>query len=309
MIIFISLSLLFLAGCQSADDSQEGNKEKLEISTTIFALEDFISKIGGEYVDVQSIYPPNADAHTYEPSSREMVDLAKKDMFIYSGVGMEPFASKAEEILKDEKVEVATVGDNVSLRGEAEDHDHGDEGHHHDENEMGDPHVFIDPVLSIQLAENIKDLLIEQMPEHEEYFTTNFEEVKEQLEQLDQDLEKTISEANHPQIIISHAAYGYWEDRYGLEQISIHGLSSSQEPSQSALVDIVDKANEYNLKYVVFENNISSKVSEIIQSEIGADSAVLRNMETISEEDLDNGEDYFSLMQKNIETLQKVLND
>ncbi|WP_077605012.1 metal ABC transporter solute-binding protein, Zn/Mn family [Oceanobacillus sojae] len=408
-IIFASFLLLFLAGCQSADNSQEENKETLEIATTIFALEDFISKVGGEYVDVESIYPPNADAHTYEPSSREMVDLAKKDLFIYSGVGMEPFASKAEDILEGEKVEVAAIGEDIHLRGEAEhDHDHEGEEHHHEEEAedngdiiingindhyhsgdtasleaettidedvaewnwyfrtegsedwelaedadgpsfetqindtlevkleltdadgevitesgvvdllidnhdgesgIGDPHVFLDPVISIQLAENIKDLLVEKMPEHEDYFTENFEELKGQLEQVDKELAQTIGDADHPQMIVSHAAYGYWEDRYGLEQISIHGLSSSQEPSQAALVEIVDKAHEYDLKYVVFERNISSRISEIIQDEIGAESAILSNMETITEEDIENGEDYFSLMQKNIETLETVLND
>lgn len=406
-VIFASLLLLFLAGCQSADNSQDKDKETLEISTTIFALEDFISKVGGEYVDVESIYPPNADAHTYEPSSREMVDLAKKDLFIYSGVGMEPFASKAEDILEGENVEVTAIGEDIHLRGEAE-HDHEDEEHHHEEEAadngdiiingindhyhsgdtasleaeatidedieewnwyfrtegsgdwelaenadgpsfetqindtlkvkleladadgevitksgvvdllidnhdgesgIGDPHVFLDPVISIQLAENIKDLLIEKMPGHEDYFTANFEELKGQLEQVDEELAQTFGAADHLQMIVSHAAYGYWEDRYGLEQISIHGLSSSQEPSQAALVDIVDKAQEYDLKYVVFERNISSRISEIIQDEIGAESAVLSNMETITDKDVENGEDYFSLMQKNIETLQKVLNE
>ncbi|WP_244444972.1 metal ABC transporter solute-binding protein, Zn/Mn family [Oceanobacillus jeddahense] len=408
MIIFSSLLLLFLAGCQSTEGGQDGDQEQLEISTTIFALEDFISKIGGEYVDVESIYPPNADAHTYEPSSREMVDLAKKDLFIYSGVGMEPFASKAEDILENENVEVSAIGEDIPLRGEA-DHDHGEEEEHHQEEEaedngdiiidgindhyhsgdtasleaettidedvaewnwyfrtadsedweldedadnsafetqindtlevklelrdadgevitesgivellvdnhdgesgIGDPHVFLDPIISIQLAENITNLLIEKMPEHEAYFTENFEELKGQLEQVDQELAQTIENADHPQVIVSHAAYGYWEERYGLEQISIHGLSSSQEPSQSALVDIVDTAREYDLKYVVFERNISSRISEIIQDEIGAESAVLSNMETITEEDIENNEDYFSLMQKNIETLEAVLND
>ncbi|WP_227995238.1 metal ABC transporter solute-binding protein, Zn/Mn family [Oceanobacillus sp. CFH 90083] len=407
MIIFSSLLLLFLAGCQSADDNQDGDQEQLEISTTIFAIEDFISKIGGEYVNVESIYPPNADAHTFEPSSRDMVELARKDLFIYSGVGMEPFATQAESILKDEKVEVAAIGEDIPLRGEA-DHGHADEEHYHEEEAedngdiiingmndhyhsgdtasleaetsidedieewnwyfrtegsedweldenangpsfetqindtlevkleltdadgevitesgivellidnhdgesgIGDPHVFLDPIISMQLAENINNLLIEKMPEHEDYFTENFEELKGQLEQVDQELAQTIGEADHPQMIVSHAAYGYWEDRYGLEQISIHGLSSSQEPSQSALVEIVDTAREYDLKYVVFERNISSRISEIIQDEIGADSAVLSNMETITEEDIENGEDYFSLMQKNIETLEMVLND
>lgn len=412
-VLFLLLAtFIFLSACQNEDADNENNQDTLTISTTIFALEDFISKIGGEYVDVESIYPPNADAHTYEPSSRELVELADQDAFLYSGVGMEPFAEKAEEILADEDVTVVPLGENVHLRGE---HNHGDEesSHehesddhehdHHNENSssihidgvndhyhsgdtveleahtdentdvdnwkwysradssgewaeidgqssaqysgtldesvevkavlsddnnevvaesepvqllidnhdgesgVGDPHVFIDPVLSIQLAENIKNTLIDLQPEQEEYFTANFEEVKSQLEQVDQDLQQTFDNADLNHLIVSHAAYGYWEERYGLEQISIHGLSPTQEPSQSELVQIINAAEEHGLQYVAFENNVSSKVSEIIQSEIGADSITLRNMETITQEDIDNGEDYFSLMEKNIEALEKAL--
>lgn len=162
----------------------------------------------------------------------------------------------------------------------------------------GDPHVFLDPVISIQLAENITDLLIEKMPEHEAYFTENLEELEGQLEQVDQELAQTIENADHPQMIVSPCSI--W-----LLGRSIR-LRTNQHPwtllfagaFSVCFAEIVDTAREYDLKYVVFERNISSRISEIIQDEIGADSAVLSNMETITEEDIENGEDYFSLMEK-----------
>ena len=58
------------AGCSSngASSEQKENKDTLDIYTTIYPLEDFTKKIGGEYVNVKSVYPPNVEAHTYEPS-------------------------------------------------------------------------------------------------------------------------------------------------------------------------------------------------------------------------------------------------
>ncbi|GAK10828.1 metal ABC transporter solute-binding protein, Zn/Mn family [Geomicrobium sp. JCM 19039] len=427
-LLFLTIaSSVILTACQdSGDESDEGttDEDPLAVSTTLYALEDFTSRIGGEYVEVESIYPPNADAHTFEPSSSEFVMLAEQDLFIYSGVGMEPFADTAEEVLEDENVHVFAAGENLDLRGEGHhEHDHGheEEGHdyshdhaheedhdhahdeqhadedgpviqgvqahyhtgdtidvhiddaddagdgewhwytrtaeagdwqrtdvegleysgeatetkqlkavlydeedevlletnevsviiddHDEEHGVGDPHVFLDPVLSQQIAENIKEVLIELRPEQEDDFTANYEALIDDLEQLDEALTSTFEEADHNQIIVSHAAYGYWEDRYGLEQLSVHGLSSTQEPSQSELVNIVTIAEENNLDYVIFENNVSSTITEVIQSEIGAESLVLRNMESISQEDSDNDEDYVSMMQMNIETLQQALND
>ncbi|AXF58031.1 metal ABC transporter solute-binding protein, Zn/Mn family [Salicibibacter kimchii] len=400
--------------CQAEEKSEGGseeerNAEALSIKTSLYAIEDFSSKIGGEFVEAESIYPPNVDAHTYEPTSNDMVQIAEADAFIYSGLeGMEPFAETVDDALADENVQVIPAGKNIALRGEGHDHggdddDHGDgndlqvpeeidiEGladHYHtgdtvsltaesdedvdydhwhwysrdsdneewetvsdqdaedydapaedgqelmavlfdddheayaqsapvtveiddhdEHSDEGDPHIFLDPIRSIELAENIKDELVTLMPDEEAYFTENFEEVKEELEGIDQELQQTFDEADHHQLIVSHAAYGYWEERYGLEQLSVHGLSSTEEPSQSELAELVNTAEENDLEYVIFENNVGSNITEVIQSEIGAESLIMRNMESISEEDVNAGEDYFSMMRMNIETLETALND
>jgi len=107
--------------------------------------------------------------------------------------------------------------------------------------------------------------------------------------------------------VVSHAAYGYWQERYGIQQISIAGLSPSQEPSQQQLTEIIKESEEHHLKYVLFEQNVQSNVAKVIQDEIGAKSLTLHNLESVTEEDMKNNEDYFSIMEKNIETLQTVL--
>ncbi|WP_042398080.1 metal ABC transporter solute-binding protein, Zn/Mn family [Geomicrobium sp. JCM 19037] len=409
-VFFLGLAVILTACMDHQQQPTEGGNDILEVSTTLFALEDFVNKIGGDFVEAESIYPPNADAHTFEPSSTDFVKLAEQDVFIYSGVGLEPFADTVEDVLDDENVYVIAAGEHIPLRGErsdedsvddpeVENHPYGDDipeevalegvaDHYHtgdtvvitaeveealqsnhwqwytrnhthhqweaaegqdrtkfeaeardgqeimlviydnnldpyvqsspveiviDDHDgtsgMGDPHVFLDPILSIEIAENIKEVLIELLPEERETFERNFEKVKTELEKIDDEFRETFAEADHHQIIVSHAAYGYWEERYGLEQLSVHGLSTTQEPSQADLVEIVEVASENNIQYVTFENNVSSTISEVIQSEIGAESLILRNMESISHEDLENEEDYFSMMRMNIDTLEIALND
>ncbi|QQK77040.1 zinc ABC transporter substrate-binding protein [Salicibibacter cibarius] len=310
LFVLMMSSGIALAGCQEGESSDnERDGDPLEIHTTVFALEDFASKIGGDEVEAESIYPPNADAHSFEPTANELIELAESDAFIHSGVGMEGFVETAEEMLADEDVDMIPAGEGVELIDN--DHDHGhDHDHEHDaEHGDGDPHIFIDPIRSIDVAENIKDTLIALRPEQEAYFTENYEALRDDLEALDQTLESTFAEAERDQIIVSHAAYGYWEDRYELEQLSVLGLSSNEEPSQAELAEIVEIAEEDDIGYVVFENNVSSTVTEVIQEEIGAESLILRNMESVSEEDMANGEDYFSMMEMNIDTLETALNE
>jgi len=322
----LSLSTVFfissiLVGCNSNGDTSSSqsatDSDTLKIYTTLYPLEDFTKKIGGDLVEVENVIPPGADAHTFEPSTKDMVNIAEADGFIYSGVGFESFAEKAQESLKDEDVTFISAGEGIELLDQTE-HAHDETEHSHDEatteeehvHDHGDtdPHVWIDPILSIQLAENIKNALTELHPDGKETFENNFEALKTQLNELDQSFSEVVNNASKKEILVSHAAYGYWESRYGIEQISVLGLSPTQEPSQKELQTIIETAKEHDIKYIIFETNVSSNVTDIVQSEIGAEALTLNNLETLTDEDITNKEDYFSIMKKNIETLEKALN-
>jgi zinc transport system substrate-binding protein len=346
--LLIAITLIACGGENTSEqptNEQETADNKLKVYTTIFPLEDFTKKIGGDLVDVESIFPPGADAHTYEPTTKTMVDIAKSNGFIYSGVGIESSVQQIEEALVKEKVVFIDAGKGVELltnnhddEAPADEHaDHEDDAHtdedagheddthtdehanheddaHADEDAAhdhgdNDPHVWLDPILSITLAENIKNALVELNPDGKETFEANFQQLKTQLKDLDQSFTDIISKSDKKEILVSHAAYGYWEKRYGIEQISVLGLSPTEEPSQKELQNIIETAKEHNLHYIIFEANVSSNVTDIVQTEIGAEALTLSNLETVTDKDLKNNEDYFSIMKKNLETLETALSN
>jgi zinc transport system substrate-binding protein len=315
---------LFLAGCGNSETvkkvEDKTEKATLTVYTTIYPLEDFTKKIGGNYVDVKSIYPPNVDAHSFEPSTKDMIALANSDLFIYTGVGIDGFAEKAAESLKEESVTILEAGEGIQLlesthseehqhegeSTEAEGHEQDEDGHDHGD---FDPHVWLDPILSIELANNIKNTLSDLLPEHATEFEANFIQLKTDLEELDQEFKMTIESSKTKYLLVSHEAYGYWEERYGIEQIAIAGLSPTQEPTQKGLQNIIEESKEHQIHYVIFEQNLSPKVSEIIQDELGAKSLTLHNLEAITEENLKQKDDYFSIMRKNLQTIKTALNE
>jgi zinc transport system substrate-binding protein len=335
LIVLIALLLpmsLFLSACgNKAESTNKKNDSKLMVYTTIYPLAYFTERIGGDYVSVNSIYPAGADEHTFEPSQKDMMNLADADLFIYVGLGLEGFVNKAKDILKNEDVTLVAAGEHITFdqseavkedenahAGEehaAEEHLHEEEHSHEGEHEDGhhhgdiDPHVWLDPLYAKQLAEEIKNALSEKLPEQKSTFDKNYTELAKELDELHHQFEETVHSAKHNEIIVSHAAYGYWEKRYGLEQISISGLSTSSEPSQKELEKIIAVAKEHNLKYVLVEQNFRSKLSEIVKKEIGGDALTLHNLATLTDENIKNNETYFTLMKQNIETLNKVLNE
>ncbi len=311
-------------------------KVVLEVYTTIFPLLDFAKKIGGEYVDVQSIIPVGADAHSFEPAPRTMVDVSNADLYIYNGAGIEGFADAVAEVLKTGDVKILKASEGIEFIGydhddghgheeddhgheddghghEEDDHGHEDDGHGHEEDDHGhdhgeeDPHIWLDPIRSIQIAENIKNALVELLPEAAETFESNFALLQEELETLDQKFTEMVEEVSRDTIIVSHAGFGYWEDRYGIKQVGIAGISPTNEPSIRQLQETIEFAKENNIEYIFFEQNIPTSIAETVRSEVDAKALSLHNLEAIIQEDIDNNDDYFSLMERNIENLRTAL--
>lgn len=306
---FVLMIAFLFTGCSNQKEEATKTKEQLSVYTTIFPLADFAKKIGGDYVNVETIYPPGADSHTYEPSQKQMVQVAKADLFVYNGAGLEPSAEKMEKALQNENVKIVNASQGIELisSSEEEQHDHEeghteDEHHHHDK----DPHVWLDPTLAMKQAEKIKDALVELQPEHKAEFEKNFAALQTDFTNLDDQFKSVAANAKTKEILVSHAAYGYWEQRYGFKQIPVAGISASDEPSQKELANITKIAKEHNLKYILFETFSTPKVAEVIQKETGTKILRINHLATISEDDAKKNKDYFTLMEENVNALKEA---
>ncbi|HAF0292594.1 TPA: adhesin, partial [Salmonella enterica subsp. enterica serovar Typhimurium var. 5-] len=176
---FLLIFSIFISGCgNDAAESGKKNDNLIQVYTTVYPLQYFAQQIGGDYVNVETIYPPGADEHTFEPSQKDMMDLADADLFFYVGLGLEGFVDKAGKTLENEDVKMVPVAEGLHLdeggheEESEEDHEehaedehaeHGDDEHAHGDI---DPHVWLDPVYANELALVIKDQLSEQMPEN-----------------------------------------------------------------------------------------------------------------------------------------------
>lgn len=327
ILIWSSLCLvLFLAACGKSEEKAQNTDEKVQIYTTVYPLQYFAERIGGESVHVSSIYPAGANEHTFEPTQKDMMALADADLFFYIGLGLEGFVENAKKTLADEEVNMIATVDAISdeqleeaaheedeaTSTDSHDHEHESESledHSHEGHDHGDidPHVWMSPKISQSLALSIKDSLVEISPGQQETFEKNYEKLVSELQQLDADFEEMAHNAPNKTFFVSHSAFGYIANTYGLEQLAVAGLNSQDEPSQKELTKLIDLAEEKNIEYILFEQNVSSKLTEVIQKEIGAESLVLHNLGVLSKEDIQNKETYFTLMNKNLETLRTVL--
>lgn len=281
-------------GCDSA--ATDSDKEST-IYTSIYPIEYIVEELSGEFVHVESIYPPGVDVHSYEPTSKEITDMAKADAFIFLGAGMEGFATTARDALNDTDVHFVEIGNHEALFDESTDHSDSDT----------DPHIWLDPEKMVEVAAIVRDELTELYPEEKETILDNFAQLEEDMEELDTTYTNMLEEKENKEILVSHGAYKYWE-KYGVKQVPISGLSSSDEPSQKELTKIADLAHEKDIKYVIFEQNSSDRVSTIIQEAIGAEALYIHNLEVLTDEDIEQENNYIDLMEENLKVLDEATN-
>ncbi|MDN5709911.1 MAG: zinc ABC transporter substrate-binding protein [Planococcus sp. (in: firmicutes)] len=341
--LFAGIALiLLLAACGSnteTDSGAEGDatEGKLDVYATVYPLVYFAERIGGERVDVKSVYPAGANEHSFEPTQKDMINMADADLLFYVGLGLEGFIDSAQETLQNEDLEFVATADGITdeqleaaageqaqahsedEHGHEEDeHAHEEDGHsdeesHEEEGHEGhdhgstDPHVWISPVLSQDLAASVRDALTEKDPEGAEEFDKNYEELVAELEALDESFQNLDEKVERDTFFVSHSAFGYIAAPYGFEQVAVAGLNSQDEPSQKELTEIVDMAREKDIQYIVFEQNVSSNLTEVIRNEVGAEAIEMHNLGVLTQENIDNDETYFTLMEKNLQALETVL--
>lgn len=317
MLTALLSTILILAGCSSEKDTSKASSDKLTVYTTVYPLQYLTEQIGGKYVEVSSIYPPGSDAHSFEPTQKDMMKIADSDLFFYIGLGMEGFVNKAEKTLANENVSFVPTAEKLDLPTDpdaAEEHNHKNEEEHDHESEKehnhGDinPHVWLNPVYMEQMATLVKDRLVKEMPSQKETFEKNYQTVEDNLKQLDQNFRTVTSNAKQKDFVTAHAAYSYWETEYHLHQIPIAGVSTSDEPSQKKLQSIVDKINAEQIPYIMLEQNTNSKIADVIQQETNTKTLTLHNLETLTQKDIDQNRDYLSIMEDNLAALKEGLN-
>lgn len=340
-LLLLAAGLLF-CGCASSSGEEQpapDGKAKLKVVATIFPPCDFVRQIGGDYVEVTQLLKPGMEAHSYEPSPRDIIRITQSDLFLYAGgesdVWVEEILAGNDadvasysllewvDPLEEETVEGMQVTGHHHEHGEAEhgpdgageahDHEAETDGHYHDavhlEEEEYDEHVWTSCANAILLVEKIRDTMCELDPDRSEIYMRNAEVYLMQLEKLDEEYREMAEGAKRKVLIFGDRfPFLYLVRTYGLEYYAAFpGCSSETEPNAATIAFLTDKVREGNIP-VIFRLELSNgKIAESIAETTGAETEVLHSCHTLTKEEQERGETYLSLMRQNLEALRKAL--
>jgi len=118
-----------------------------------------------------------------------------------------------------------------------------------------------------------------------------------------------LNEVAKKEFFVSHSAFAYLAEEYGLEEHSISGIIPGAEPSPKEMIGFVEEIKELNIKYILVEPTDEIKISQVLADQAGASIEELYAMASVSNADIAAGKDYFTLMEANLEVLLKALSE
>lgn len=314
--LFVGL-VLVLNGCTPT----QTDNDKITVITSLFPQYDFVRQIGQDKVNVVLLLPAGVEPHSFEPTPQTIVTIGDADIFIYTNALMEPWIEKVIENVKSDELVIVESSLGIEFidhdhdeHDEDEDHDdededHDDEDEDHDEDEHGelDPHVWLDPVNAKIMAKNILDSLISVDPDNAGFYQTNADALFLQLDELKSEYDALFADPTHKTIIYGgHFAFGYLADRYGLEILSPYtGFSPNAEPTPQAIIELIDRMTESNIKTIYYQELIDPKTARVIAEQTGAKMVLLHGAHNVTTEELQAGATYISLMRDNAAKLME----
>lgn len=258
-----------------------GQGEKLRVVATNSLVADMVKNVGGDLIDLSYLLPLGSDPHSFQATPQDVAKVTAAHALFANGMGFEEFLG---ELIKNAggQTAVVSLSEGVETRqmNEAElaaDEHGGDEhaaaGEHQHEHAGVDPHTWTTPTNAIVFVENIEKALSTIDPASAAAYKANAEKYKAQLKELDTWVKAQIETipAQNRKLVTDHTVFGYYADRYGLEQVGavIPSFSTSAEPSAQELAALEKAIRAQGVKAIFVGNTVNPGLEQRVAEDTG----------------------------------------
>lgn len=293
---------VMLSGCSKPEPPAQ--TENIRVVTVNFPPCDFVKQITGGEVVPEMLLKGGQDAHTFEPTAKDIIKINEADIFIYTGGESDEWVDTIAESI-DSGVKIVRMTDLVELIEEDHDDDHDDDDHDRGEETEYDEHIWTSPKNAITISKGIADVLCEVSPENAQKYMDGLAAYTAELTALSDELQAAADTLGRPLIFGDRFPFKYMAHDYGIEYYAaFSGCSTDTEPSAAKMTELIEKARETGSKVIYYIEFSTGKVADAIAEAVGAETRLMHSCHTLSDADLAAGETYVSIMRKNIEALR-----
>ncbi|MBO7657544.1 zinc ABC transporter substrate-binding protein [Candidatus Saccharibacteria bacterium] len=271
------------------------------VVTSNFASYDFARAVTGDAAEVKMLLKPGAEAHDFEPTPEDIIDIKNADLFVYIGGESEEWIEKILESNNISPNKTLELMDEVELIEE--------EDSYSTEEAEYDEHIWTSPKNAIMIVQRITDKLAEINPQKVDEYTNNANKYVERLSKIDEKFQEIVSNASKNELIFGDRfPFLYFVREYGLKYTAAFpGCSEQTEADAATIARLIDRAKATNTKVILKIELTSDKIAKTIAETVGATVMEFSAAHNVSKADFEKGVTYADLMEQNTKVLEEAL--
>ncbi|MBY0311212.1 MAG: zinc ABC transporter substrate-binding protein [Phycisphaerales bacterium] len=258
-------------------------------------------------VHIECPLPDGADPIHWQPKVEEIAKFQAAELVVLNGASFELWVATASLPIS-RVVDTARVFESEFLRHETTTHSHGASGSH--SHEGIDGHTWLDPKNAERQAEQILIAMIRRWPAHEPHFRSGFAALKADLDDLDARLKAISPQLERVALVASHPAYNYLARRYQWKLLNVD-VPPDEAPTPARLdaLKAAISASGRPRAVLLCEDLPEQPLMTALSNVAGLTPIVFEPAENVPSERRAAGEDYISIMHRNIQNLASAVAD
>ena len=296
-------ALITLASCSNStetvsESTQTTASPEVELPVVVVTysvIGDVVAQLVGDKAVVNVLIPDGQDPHEFQPSAKDIETLSNAAIVVSNGLDFEEGLEDVLENVINLGNKVFMVGEHITVlkTKEADDHEHDHGG--------VDPHLWLSPGTMLEmlpaLTSALSDALGIDLANSSVALTTN-------LEELDKEIQQTISGLQDCNLVSGHDEMGYFAARYGCQIIGaiIPSFTTTSEATAGELADLKKLIDQYKVAAIFTGLGTNPAVADQLAKELGIKAV------TLSTHYLDGANNYQEFMLRMVNQIAEALN-
>lgn len=230
---------------------------KPQYVATIQPLGSIIEQIVGDQAEVVRLLPGGASPHTYEPRPSDVKKANAANALFYISDHLDSWAKRLASKHPIEVIGFLPEPFHLEPLNEGphdQDHDHGEI----------DPHFWLDPLA----VKAIVPYLLKALDDSEAN-QHRAEQLIEELDSLNQWIEKALAPVKGKSVLLTHSAFQYYLKRYGIKIAGVIETSPGKTPSPKRIRELIDIVRKQNVAAILTEPQLSNNPARVIAEAVG----------------------------------------
>ncbi len=288
ILIILIMTLTLLSGCKLNIDTD--SMKDIKVYTTIYPIRYLIDSLYGTNSTIYSIYPSGVEPKDFQISDKKLEEYSQADLFVFNSLDKErDYAVKM--INKNKKLKIIDVSMGMTY-----------------DNDVAE--LWLNPYNYLMMAQNTKNGLLEYISNP--YLITNdegtgvedkYEALKYDLSRLDADIKETISLSSYDTIVVDNDVFNFLS-KYNLNVIS---LEEDDKLTDIKINEVKKLINEGKIKYIYSSKTETNNTCKKLIEDYGVELVTFNTMETVDGGITNSNENYVTVMNNNLELLNKEL--